>query len=741
MRTDGRVVVRRWVVAWLLVVSAGVGRAAVHYVKADAAGAGSGTSWADAYVDLRTALGAAGSGDEIWVAAGTYKPTSGTVRSISFAMVKGVGMYGGFVGGETTREERDWEANETILSGDIGTSGTATDNTYHVVLGADDAVLDGFTIARGYAFAQEIARGGGMLNISVSPTVANCTFTRNTALATNSVPDASAYGGGIYNENASPTITNCTFAYNLAAAVCTSVIDVNYNSGRGFGYGGGVASSGGTITISNCTFANNIAKGTYGGRPSEHNSSAVGIGSGGGIYSSNADLSVDNCHIHENTAHGASDTNGRILTHGYASGGGMSVSGGAAIITNTTIENNRALGTFDTTGAYSFPGTGILRASGGGVRCSDVAVTVKNCIIVGNSGLTKHDATSRSGGGEGGGMAAFSSSGSIQDSIFTKNSLTDLNYSAGGGFYNSSGNLKIDHCVFSDNATVGGSGFGKGGGMYGGGRGTTIANCMFTGNFASAPTTATSYGAGGGGLYNVGGSTITGCIFTGNTATGSILVYGGGFFNDTLGDYIGNPTITDCLFNSNSASGSGGGLFRADAINCVFVNNSAGYAGGGLLDGSAVNCTFTSNTAGYAGGGGYVSIDNQEFVNCIMLNNDAPLAGQTRADGGWLVLRNCNLQGSRGSGAGWNGLLGGDGGGNIDADPMFVDAGNPAGADGVWGTEDDGLRLMYGSPCIDAGTAAGAPLDDILGNPRDGKPDIGAYELWRAGAREWLFYR
>jgi hypothetical protein len=59
-----------------------------------------------------------------------------------------------------------------------------------------------------------------------------------------------------------------------------------------------------------------------------------------------------------------------------------------------------------------------------------------------------------------------------------------------------------------------------------------------------------------------------------------------------------------------------------------------------------------------------------------------------------------------------------------------VDAVNPAGPDGLWRTGDDGLRLQTGSPCIDAGLAAGAPLTDILGNPRVGAPDIGAYEFF-----------
>lgn len=39
------------------------------------------------------------------------------------------------------------------------------------------------------------------------------------------------------------------------------------------------------------------------------------------------------------------------------------------------------------------------------------------------------------------------------------------------------------------------------------------------------------------------------------------------------------------------------------------------------------------------------------------------------------------------------------------------------------------FRLMAGSPLIDAGTAEGAPRTDIIGTPRSGRPDLGAFEM------------
>jgi hypothetical protein len=61
-------------------------------------------------------LASAVSGQEIWVAAGLYNPTSDIDSSVSFVMKAGVAIYGGFAGIEAELNERDWVLNETILS-------------------------------------------------------------------------------------------------------------------------------------------------------------------------------------------------------------------------------------------------------------------------------------------------------------------------------------------------------------------------------------------------------------------------------------------------------------------------------------------------------------------------------------------------------------------------------------------------------------------------------------------------
>ena len=132
------------------------------YVNQQASGANSGKSWENAYTDLQTALKNAKSGQQIWVAAGIYHPTTDADRSVFFEMVEEVALYGGFQGDEQSLSERDWKKNLTVLSGDIGQQGVIEDNTKQVVKGADYAVIDGFIIENGYCHIEG-------LNILLAP--------------------------------------------------------------------------------------------------------------------------------------------------------------------------------------------------------------------------------------------------------------------------------------------------------------------------------------------------------------------------------------------------------------------------------------------------------------------------------------------------------------------------------------------------------------------------------------------
>ncbi|MFC2046413.1 hypothetical protein ACFLTC_02700 [Chloroflexota bacterium] len=153
-----------------------------------------GDSWATAYRSLQEALtDAYRRSREVWVAGGVYKPATTTDRRTSFRLKSGLALYGGFGGTETSREQRDWAKNATILSGEVGRD--AGENSYHVVVGADGATIDGFTITGGNANGVgPHNHGGGMVNYNgSSPAVANCTFVGNQG----------EEGGAMYNYNLS----------------------------------------------------------------------------------------------------------------------------------------------------------------------------------------------------------------------------------------------------------------------------------------------------------------------------------------------------------------------------------------------------------------------------------------------------------------------------------------------------------------------------------------------------------
>ncbi|WP_136808234.1 right-handed parallel beta-helix repeat-containing protein [Desulfosediminicola flagellatus] len=185
------------------------GIAEVIYVDHDAAGLADGTSWSNAFTTLNEALNIATSGSEIWVAAGIYTPTRGSDRAATFVMKEGVTILGGFVGLETHIEDRDYDRNPTILSGDIGVHDDNSDNSYHVLFGATGGVLDGFIIQDGNANGDfHHSRGGGLLCYnSASPDIINSTFTTNSAIE----------GGAIaaYSHSA-PTLINCNITENSA---------------------------------------------------------------------------------------------------------------------------------------------------------------------------------------------------------------------------------------------------------------------------------------------------------------------------------------------------------------------------------------------------------------------------------------------------------------------------------------------------------------------------------------------
>lgn len=285
-------------VAFLLMLACAPAWAGVCRVTTAGTVFNDGSSWA-VPVSLQQALTASGICTEIWVKKGVYKPTAGGNTGISFGIADGVGVYGGFAGSETERDQRDPTANVTVLSGDIDNNDT-TDangvdvdashivgaNTMHVVtmsMTTSSTVLDGFTVTGGRApgtGAADTYVGGGLL-CNCSSTLSRLIFGGNSAIQK---------GGAIYIGDGSPELSHIEFKGNQAGDEGGAVSIYTFNNGH-------------TIHLSDIAFSNNqsFAGGAISGTASApttlqltnvafNNNSAHG---GGAIYYF---VQSENCH-------------------------------------------------------------------------------------------------------------------------------------------------------------------------------------------------------------------------------------------------------------------------------------------------------------------------------------------------------------------------------------------------------------------------------------------------------------
>lgn len=310
-------------IAALILIPVFTVQAAILYVDAGlTTGLNNGTSWPNSYhgeKGLSSALSAAKTGDQIWVAKGIYKPdtTDSNSRRATFQLKNGVSIYGGFENGDNDLSRRDPLTNKTVLSGDIDSNDNDKDkdgvieadgitgaNSYHVVTaGKTDmsAVLEGFIITAGNADSSYPDNsGGGLLNIDGSPSISRIRFIGNSASgngggmfnrAQNSdcrpaithvlfMGNAASNGGGMFNQaqnsDCSPTVRQALFSGNFASdsgggicnhaqnGDCNMVISHGTFSGNSASQGGGMFSRSviGTCmpTITNSIFWKNSSE-------------------------------------------------------------------------------------------------------------------------------------------------------------------------------------------------------------------------------------------------------------------------------------------------------------------------------------------------------------------------------------------------------------------------------------------------------------------------------------------------
>ncbi len=346
--------------------------------------------------------------------------------------------------------------------------------------------------------------------------------------------------------------------------------------------------------------------------------------------------------------------------------------------------------------------------------------------------ITAGQANGAAPNNSGGGMLNDSSSPTLSDVTFSGNFALQ-----GGGMHNTVSSPRLTNITFSGNSANA-----SGGGLLNESNSNPIlTNVTFVGNSAGSSgggifnwlssnpsltfvTFISNTADTGGGMFNFGSNsnpTLTNVEFTGNTATR----WGGGMFLNR----ITIPVLTNVIFNGNNAQ-SGGGMFSNDRsspilTNVLFSGNSATGSGGGMFNAfnnspALTNVTFSGNFAALDGGGMYNAGGSTPILaNTVLWGNTASNSGpQIYNASGSPTISYSDIQGSGGSGAGWDTGLGTDAGGNIDADPLFVDA---SGGD---------LHLQSSSPAIDAGNNVIVTVStDLDGNPRfvdiPGAPDTG----------------
>jgi predicted outer membrane repeat protein len=315
----------------------------IIYVTPLGGGNHSGISWINALSgnQLASRVAVAPSGTQFWLAAGTYKPTTTTDRTVSFSLSTGVSIYGGFSGSEILLDQRSPNQNATVLSGDIGIEGFSQDNSQHIISlynTSGSITIDGLTITDGHRISYDYSSSGAGLyadltNVQLKLSVSNCYFINN-------IVEGSLTGGGgigIYakaNSTCDLHLKNCYFTGNFSdngGAFAPSSVNGTVNSliedcifykNSSSGIAGAIEytniSESSSLTIKRCKFFNNSA-----------------------FYWAGA-ISTNSCKI-ESTMFVNNSVTSPVFP--YMIGGGGAISGirSRADFTNCTFTNNSAL--------------------------------------------------------------------------------------------------------------------------------------------------------------------------------------------------------------------------------------------------------------------------------------------------------------------------------------------------------------------------------------------------------------
>ncbi len=650
-------------------------QANVIYVDSSANTGGNGTSWVSAYKYLQDAIYNSSSGDSIWVAKGTYYPdedeggnVTENARTSTFNIESNIKIFGGFKGTEISLNDRDWETYITILSGDIGTLGNNTDNTYHVVYCFNvgtQTILDGFSIKDGNANGSSPENnGGGILNYaynsgnSSSPVIRNCFICNN-------LGGYAVCNHGNNSGISSPKIINClisgntgggifNYGYNSGhsnSQIINCVVSGNSSSADGAGISCGGIMGYVNMTLTNCVIAGNNA-----------------ASSGGALYSAlfgggTVTNTIKNCIFWGNSTTGGSVVkSSSTITYSYCD---IESSGGSSSW-NSTYGTNGGSNIDVNPRFVSIPDYNSAPTTAGNLRLFMRSPCLNTGSNAANSELYDLDGEARiqesiidmgayegaepviyfvnpDASGDNDGSSWANAFMALQDALDTA-IADDIIWVAEGTYYPDIGD------GYTDDARDSSFKIPDGVAVYGGFNGTETSidernwqsnTTILSGDIDGFPGDSTGNSNNVVHFDNVSDQTILdGFTITKGNADMASYEYGGGIYNDGSGTGS-DPVIKNCIITENTAKYSGGAIYNkgsgscyASIYNCRITNNYAGNSGGGIYnhaDGGVCNpdiqfCTINSNTnnGGYGGGIYNYGIDgecNPTISHCIISGN------------------------------------------------------------------------------------------------------------------------
>ncbi len=498
------------------------------------------------FTTIQGAIDAAGAGDTVEVAAGTYHETLNLTKGS--LTIKGAGA------GSTTI---DADESGTVLT--VSSSVTSP------------LIVEGFTITGGKV---NFENGGGIFNQSNSLTIKNCVITGNQAFLGNGggmynegvsptiigtvfSNNSAAYGGGIYNSNSSPSVTGSQFVGNSAdsgsvmytvgspSAPNITLSQISPNN---------PAAEDGVLVFADYGVSHNASPNWWGqttgpaaGKVSgsvkvnpwcyNEGCTELFVAAGGSIQDAiDAAPGGGVVHVAAGTYHELLTIDKALTLQGadqattFIDGDGagtvVTISADGVAVSGFTIQN----GVGDIAGGISIEGS----------ETTEISATITDCTIKNNSGISA------------GGLMSYYASLDVSDCTFDYNNISESEEGGYGGalahFYGSS--LKVSRSTFSNNI-----GWDGGGILIAGEEGesvsATISQSTFTNNKADP---------GDGGAINIvnnASASISNSTFSGNTAE-----HGGAIWNSGSSDVV----VHYSKFTGNTAIYEGDEIYTNKAI-------------------------------------------------------------------------------------------------------------------------------------------------------------------------------